>query len=250
VTPAASESPVPLRPPATPRGALFVEHTWGNLLFAHWRAGAAAVRPLVPDALELDTWEGAAWVGVVPFLMSGVRARALPAVPGARRFPELNVRTYVRHGGVSGVWFFSLDAASALVVAVGRALWGLPYRRADMKLVLEGDAVRYRSRRAGAGGAPAEYDASYRPTGPARAARAGTLEHWLTERYSLFVVDARSRVRRADIEHEPWDLQDAEADVRLDTMAAAAGLALDGPPSLLLCSRRQPTRAWLPRAVG
>jgi uncharacterized protein YqjF (DUF2071 family) len=241
-----------------------VSQTWEHLLFAHWPVSPAALRPLVPEPLELDTLEGAAWVGVVPFLMSGVRARLLPPVPGASEFPELNVRTYVRHAGVSGVFFFSLDATSSLVVATARALWGLPYYRAAMELRLapggDGDepAVVTESRRTHRGAPPAEYRARYRPTGPAFRAEPGTLPFWLTERYSLFVVDGarpgeggdrddRRRVRRGDIDHLPWELQPAEAEIEVDTMAAAAGIALPDEPPLLHFSRRQVTRAWLPR---
>lgn len=246
----AGEVRVPARPPAAGRGVLWVEQSWEHLLFAHWRLEAAVVRRALPPALELDTWDGAAYVAVVPFLMAGVRGRFLPPVPGTDEFPELNVRTYVRHGGVSGVWFFSLDAASRLAVTTARVLWGLPYFRADMTIGHEDGWVRYRSRRVADGAPPAEYRARYRPAGPAFRAEPGTLEHWLTERYSLFVADPRGRVRRGDIDHPPWELHVAEAEVEVDGMGAAAGLPASGAPDLLHFARRQPTRAWLPRRVG
>jgi len=248
VTEAAGEVRAPVPPPASDRGLLWVAQSWDDLLFAHWRVERARVRALVPPELELDTWDGDAWVGVVPFVMRGVRARFLPPVPGASEFPELNVRTYVRHGGVSGVYFFSLDAASALAVVTARALWGLPYHRADMTLRHEDGWVVHESRRRGRADGLGRFRARCRPLGTARPAERGTLLHWLAERYALFVVRG-GRVARGDVEHPPWELAEAEAVIDEDTMAAAAGLPLTGPPELLHVSRRQPTRAWLPRAV-
>src|SRR6478736_184531 len=104
------------RPWSLPDGPWTMTQTWHDLLFAHWRIRLDVMRPLVPRELEIDTFDGSAWIGVVPFRMSAVRMRGLPPVPGASAFPELNVRTYVRYGGRAGVWFFSLDAESALAV--------------------------------------------------------------------------------------------------------------------------------------
>src|SRR5436190_12753527 len=89
---------------------------WLDLLFAHWPLPVEALRQLVPAQLEIETFHGTAWLGIVPFRMEDVAPRFLPAPPVAGRFPELNVRTYVRHRGRSGVWFFSLDAANRLAV--------------------------------------------------------------------------------------------------------------------------------------
>jgi uncharacterized protein YqjF (DUF2071 family) len=238
-------SPLPERPWA-------MRMTWRDLLFAHWPVSPDVLRPHVPDALDIDTFDGAAWLGVVPFLMDGVRLRAMPVLPGAGAFPELNVRTYVRAGGRSGVWFFSLDAASRLAVRGARAWFGLPYFDARMKVTREGREgtgeglrVQYYSRRIHRGAASAAFDATYHPTGPAVAAASGSLERWLTERYCLFALDRRGSLRVGDIHHAPWSLQSAEAEIRANTMAGPLGLELPGDPVLHFADRLD-VLAWGP----
>jgi hypothetical protein len=216
--------------------------TWCDLLFAHWPVPAADLRRLVPAELELDLWEGAGWVGVVPFRMEGIRPRGGFAVPILSSTPEINVRTYVIVGGKPGVYFFSLDAASALVVWGARRFFGLPYYRARMQSRAEGDAVRYRSARVAGG---AEFQAWYRPSGEVRHAQAGTLEHWLTERYCLYTAASR-----ADILHKPWPIQNAEARIDRNTMAQAAGIRLPASAPLLHFSRRLEVKVWAPAAIS
>ena len=104
-----------------------MRQVWHDLLFAHWQVNPDNLRPLVPAPLELDIYDGRAWVAVTPFHMSDVRMRALPPIPGMSAFPELNVRTYVKFGGVPGVFFFSLDAASRSAVIGARAAFFLLY---------------------------------------------------------------------------------------------------------------------------
>src|SRR5690349_18551619 len=128
---------------------------WRDLLFAHWPVPVEAVRPLVPAGLEIDTFDGQAWVGVVPFRMEGVAPRFLPSVPGPSAFPELNVRTYVRRGRRAGVWFFSLDAASRVAVEGARLGFHLPYYRAAMSVATDGGWTTYRSERLDRRGPPA-----------------------------------------------------------------------------------------------
>jgi uncharacterized protein YqjF (DUF2071 family) len=202
--------------------------TWCDLLFTHWPIPAEALRRVVPPQLELDLWEGDGWVGVVPFRMQGIRPRFGCALPILSATPEINVRTYVKRNGKAGVYFFSLDAASALVVWGARRFFGLPYFRARMESSIEGDAIRYRSQRSGA-----EFRALYRPTGPIQPAQPGTLDYWLTERYCLHTAEAT-----ADIYHGRWPLQPAEAEIEINTMAEAAGIALPPIPPLLHFARR------------
>jgi uncharacterized protein len=225
--------------------------TWHDLLFAHWPLPPEVVRPLVPASLDLDVRDGSAWVGVVPFRMSGVRARFLPGLPSATAFPELNLRTYVR-GVVGaadprpGVFFWSLDAASALAVRGARAWFHLPYFDAEMDCVARGEDVAYRSRRTHRDAHPAEFVGTYAASGPEFRAAPGSLEHWLTERYRLYAVDAAGRPVAGDIHHAPWPLQPARAQIDVETLAAAAGLPrLAGAPHLLF-ARRLDVVAWAP----
>ncbi len=117
------------RPYPPPRRPWVMKQAWHDLLFAHWPFEASAVRPLLPASLPLDTFEGRAWIGVVPFRVGGLRVRALPALPFVSAFPELNVRTYVTLDGQPGVFFFSLDAGSRLAVEAARLAYHLPYAR-------------------------------------------------------------------------------------------------------------------------
>jgi hypothetical protein len=200
---------------------------WIDLAFLHWRVPADDIRALVPPPLELDLFDGSAWIAVVSFRMTSVRPLFAPPIPTATDFPELNVRTYVRHGGRSGIWFFSLDAASWLAVIGARTAVGLPYFHARMHKRREGDDVHYESTRTHPGARAAEFRARYRPTGSVSLADAGSLDYWLTERYSLFALHT-GRLLRLDIEHRQWPLQHATADVERNTMAGAAGITL--PP--------------------
>ena len=238
-----------MRPWPVPRAPFVMHQRWHDLLFAHWRVPVATLRPLVPRELPIDTFDGTAWVGVIPFHMSDVRPRFVPALPWMSAFPELNVRTYVTLGGKPGVYFFSLDAGSSVAVTVARALFDLPYYRAEMRVILDGDAIRYRSMRTHRGAPPADLLARYRPTAPAFQAAPASLEHFLTGRYCLYTVRERHVPFRVEIDHAPWALQPAEATFDKNTMASAQGIALPDDPPLLHFARRQDVVAWLPQRV-
>lgn len=223
--------------------------TWHDLLFAHWPIPPEAIAPLLPAPLEPDTFDGTAWLGIVPFRMSSVRPRIVPTGPlGA--FPELNVRTYARVRGrpdlPAGVWFLSLDAASALAVAGARAAFGLPYFRARIATARRGDVVSYDARRTHRGAPPAVLRATYGATGPAERATPGSLEAFLVERYRLFVPRGPGGLARLEIDHEPWDLRPAELDLEAETYAAAHGITLPATPPHLLFADRRDVVGWLP----
>lgn len=239
-----NKAPHDHRPWPLPRLPWALAMQWHDLLFMHWPLPPEALRAHIPPALALDTFDGAAWLGAVPFVMRGVRPRATPALPGLSSFPELNLRTYVTIGGRPGVWFFSLDAASRVAVRVARRAFHLPYFDARMRVANDGDAVHYTSDRTHRGAPPVRFAARYRPTGPVYRAVAGSLDHWLTERYCLYAADGRGRVWRGDIHHRPWPLQPAEAALEANTLADPLGLRLRGAP-LLHFARRLDVSAWL-----
>ena len=206
---------------------------WRSLLFLHWEVPLATLRPLVPAGLELDTFEGRAWVGVVPFTMSDVAPRWAPSVPGVSNFHELNVRTYVHANGRPGVWFFSLDAAGSIAVLAARAGWGLPYYRASMSLEQEGDGVKYRSRRLWPGPKPAELACDYTIGEDLGVAAPDTFEHFLAERYLLFAARG-GRMRVGQVHHRPYPLRRADVTSVAQTMTRAAGLGdPEGAPHAL-----------------
>ena len=218
---------------------------WHDLLFMHWRIPPQSLRPLIPLSLELDNFEGSAWLGIVPFRMTGVRLRGTPNIPGLSAFPELNVRTYVNVGGKPGVWFFSLDAANAIAVAAARAWFHLPYFRARMSLEARGDQIHYQSHRTHSNAPAADLRVEYEPTGRIFQAQPGTLEHFLTERYCLYAA-AGEKIYRGEIHHPPWPLQPARADIVLNTMTASHGLELPPAPPLLHFARFQDVWIWPP----
>jgi uncharacterized protein len=223
---------------------------WEDLLFMHWPLKEEVLRPLIPPALALDTFDGSAWLGVVPFGMSGVRPRFVPEVSWLSDFPELNVRTYVSADGKPGIWFFSLDAHNPIAVRVARATFNLPYFDAKMSYHVVGEEVRYRSVRTHRGVPPTEFAARYRPAGDPFESRPGTLESFLTERYCLYASDNRSNARRGDIHHDLWPLQPAETEIETLAMTQQIGVALPKKAPILHFSKRLDVLAWLPRRIA
>jgi uncharacterized protein YqjF (DUF2071 family) len=206
-----------------------IQH-WRRLTFLHWRYPPDQVQALLPAGLTVETFDGSAWVGVIPFRMAAVRPSVLPALPWLSWFPETNVRTYV-HGpdGRTGIWFFSLEAARLVPVLIAQAGFGLPYRWADMSVDDHGSTVLYRSRRRWPGRPGARCDATVRPGAPLEP---GPLDHFLTARYRLYSRYA-GRLVAANAEHPPWSLYHGEV-TRLDQdLAQAAGLPGPGHDPLV-----------------
>jgi uncharacterized protein len=239
-----SHSPRPL-----PSGRWVMTQRWNDLLFAHWPVPASAVAPLIPDGLHVDTFHGSAWLGVVPFWMDRIKVRGIPPIPFARKFPELNLRTYVRdqQTGTPGVYFLSLDASNLLAVAFARAVYSLPYHWAEMRLQQRTEReFSFYSRRHTAG-KPVLFSARYRGLGPTRKlveSRSGTLEYFLTERYCLFTRNRAGYPMRANIHHIPWPLEEAEAEIEQNDLAAAVGIQLPDRDPVLHYSRRLAVYVW------
>jgi uncharacterized protein len=226
------------RPWPLPDEPWLMGQTWRQLLFAHWKAEPELLRRVVPPQLPLDLREGSAWIGITPFLVSGLRLRRTPPVPIGSRFPEVNVRTYVTLGGRPGIYFLSLDAASSLAVIAARRAYRLPYFRARMSADVDGSAVCYRSLRTG--GPEARFSARY---APAADKDPGQLARWLVERYCLYTLDAEGEPLRAEIHHRPWPLRHARVEFGLNSMAEPFGIPLGGEP-LVHYSERQDTVIW------
>lgn len=238
-------SQVDHRPWPVPDRPWLLRQTWHDLLFLHWPIPVAELRPQVPQPLEIDEHLGSAWVAVTPFWMSGIGVRNWPVFPIAARFDELNVRTYVRLGDRPGVWFFSLDAGSVLGVLGARFLYGLPYQYARMRHESSGEDVVYQSERSPSVG----FAARYSPSGPVSRNAPGSTEHWLTERYCLYVRRGSS-LHRAEIHHAPWPLQTAQAVLSRNDMLRVNRLTVQQPPALLHFSRRLDVVVWSPERVA
>jgi hypothetical protein len=222
------------RPWPVPERSWLQAQTWDRLCFLHWRVPEKPLRGLLPDGLELETNDGSAWLGITPFGIKGLRLRGTLPVPRLSDFLELNVRTYVTYGDKPGVWFFSLNAESAVFVELARRIYRLPYRHARMSWRTNAERTDYLCERD-----DARFDGAYGPTGPVAPPKLGTLEYFLTERYCLY-TEHEGRLYRAEIHHPPWPLQPAEAELRENTMAP---VELDGKP-LAHYAKRQDVVIW------
>jgi uncharacterized protein len=213
--------------------------TWEDLLFAHWQVPLSAVRERVPADLEVDQYDGSAWVSLTPFRLTSLRARGTLPLPRVSSFLELNVRTYVRAADEKpGIWFFSLDASSRLAVELARRTYKLPYFHARMSATRRGEWIEYECARIEEAGRV--FSGRYRPVGPVFHAEPGSREAFLAERYCLYTTDERGRLYRAEIHHAPWPLQAAEAEIELTSISP---VELGGEP-LLHFSRRLDIVVW------
>lgn len=241
--------------------------TWKKLLFAHWPVDPKRLAQLLPENVELDTFEGRGWIGLVPFSMADVHTRFTPKVPGLSEFPEVNVRTYVRVNDVPGVWFFSLDAHARWFVELARRQYHIPYYRANMRMQQQDEGwVHYESQRNHPLAAPASLVCRYRPIGEAKPAEQGSLEHWLVERYCLFSNGLNVRgyrpggrdpehrkprpIWRADIHHPPWQLAEAQWQVKTNAMLAPLGIMLPMTGVHLRYAEAISVVGWSPELVA
>ncbi|HEX9048081.1 MAG TPA: DUF2071 domain-containing protein, partial [Verrucomicrobiae bacterium] len=211
--------------------------------FLHWAVNPAALRPMVPDGLELDLFDDKAWIGVTPFAMTGVRASVLPPIPGLDSFLELNVRTYVHYRGQPGVHFFSLDSSKIIPALAARFLYFLPYFKANMEFSTGGPAFHFSSKRVDS---PAEFRADWQVGGPRGEAPLNSLEFFLVERYALF-VRIGGQIHIVRIHHRPWILEEAVVLSHRSTMIGALGLPEPTAAPLAHFSYFLAVETWEPR---
>lgn len=202
---------------------------WRDICTMHWRVDGSRLEALLPAGITLDRFEGDAWLSIVPFRMSRVRVRFAPVIPGFASVPEINLRTYVRVGSSRGIYFFSLDAASPLMVRAARSLTGLPYRDAYMNMSSAGSRTEFRSERNARDIRPGVFEATYEPIDVPDDARPASLEAFLHERYRFFLRRA-GQVWSGEVRHEPWRLQRARIEIRTNTLGALANEPLSRPP--------------------
>lgn len=217
---------------ARPSGWPIMYQHWGRLLFLHWSVPAESLRPLIPDPLVIDTFDDAAWIGITPFTMWGMRPTFLPPIPFLSESHELNVRTYVHLDGVPGIWFFSLDASNPIAALGARLTFHLPYFKARMSLERRHRALRFASRRGHPHATPAEFEAAWTVGDRLPQSEVGSLRFFLTERYALY--SARGAILyRARIFHRPWPLHEAHLLSFQSTMLESQGLPTSGDGPLL-----------------
>lgn len=232
-----------------PSGTPVMYQTWRKLLFMHWPMPVEQLRPHVPSSLEIDTFDGVAWIGVTPFTIDGIRPPGLPALPWASSSHEINVRTYVHREGQPGVWFFSLDASNLLAVCAARLGFSLPYFLARMRLHGDRTTIGMRSQRRGAGAGQGAFDAVWTVGDPLPQAEPGTRDFFLIERYCLYATSG-ARLYQSRIHHQRWPLCEAQLSLFQSTLLQADRLPLPtGRP--LLHAQAEPLRVaiWPPRRL-
>ena len=192
-----------MRPASLP----VMRQSWRDLAFIHWRVPAETIQQTLPAGLTVDTFDGSAWVGLVPFSMTNVRPTGLPAINGLSTFLECNVRTYVHTNGKGpGVWFYSLDAANPLACSIARHFFGLPYYPARMHCDVTKTSMHYESQR-NAGGLDLILRVAFQQTEP-EAALEGTFAWWCLERYLLYTV-RKNTLYSGRVHHKPYTFQTA-----------------------------------------
>ncbi|MDQ6693249.1 MAG: DUF2071 domain-containing protein [Chloroflexota bacterium] len=227
-----------------PQRSPLMAQTWHDLLFVHWPVPAEVLLPSLPPGVQLDLFEGQAWLGIVAFRLTGVRLLAFPELPFVSYFPEVNVRTYVRVGDRPGVYFLSLDTDNRPAVALARAWFRLLYHHAHMEMKSCGSRISLKSRRDEHKSPPAEFEVTYSPYAPPHIASPCSLDCWLTERYRYYSTDRNGRLCHCDIHHTVWPLQPAEAYIRRNTMALCHGITLPAGEPLLHYARRMQALIW------
>ena len=237
------------RPRPLPTGRWAMTQRWNDLLFVHWRVPASTVSPLLPEGLQPDTFQGSAWIGLVPLWMDRFVFRGLPSIPGARSFPELHLRTYVhdQHTGTPGIYNFSVDIGSLLAAAVVRFIFRMPCNWAEMRLSQRTEReFAFYSRRLFAS-KPVIFSARYRGLGPARRLaeiNAGSLEFFLTERYCLFAKNHSGQAVRSNIHTVVSPLEDAEAEIERNDLPGVMGISIPEQEPVLHYTRRLAVYVW------
>jgi len=238
------------RPGALPvSDSWILEMMWHDICFAHWRADAEALARRLPPNVEIDRFDGTAWVSVVPFRMTNVHTRYTPTLPGFHDVPEINLRTYVLVGGIPGVWFFSLDAASPLVVESARITTGLPYFHARIEHHEDASGIVYRSTRTDRRGIGGSFVAHYRPPDGGPCAADSALTAFLHERYHFF-TQRGNRLVDGTIRHKPWSLHPITIDISRNTMGDIIAMPLGDKPDAAYFARALDVRAANVRRIG
>lgn len=188
---------------------------WRHVLFGNWWIEPAIVQRRLPPALTVDTFDGRAWLSAVPFTNVDVRPWTLPSGWGLR-LPELNLRTYVRHDEVPGIYFFSLDTEGLLAVVGARLFHHLPYYYARVSLSERDGRIRFSATRCHPGAEDVAFEATYEPVGRPTRATSGSLADFLVSRDRYYTETLAGRIRYAEVHHAPWPLQEVEVEADAD----------------------------------
>jgi uncharacterized protein len=226
------DRPVPARP-------WLMAQEWQNVLFLHWAVDPGTIRDRIPAGLELQTWEGRAWITLVPLHMADIHLRHLPPIFHFEHFAELNFRTYVTKDGFPGVWFFDILADNRPSCWIGRLLFHAPYRDASASLTSEQEHFDFKCRRGST-----ICSVRYTPHGDPFTPKAGSLDLSLTERYAMYVTGWGGRLLRGVIHHSPWELRQVDVEIEEDSVLTADGFPGLGPPDRAFFSSGTRSVVW------
>jgi len=198
-----------------PDGEWVMTQKWNHLLYMHYPVSIHTIESYIPDGLELDTFNGEAWISIIPFQIKDMRLRNMPQLPYFHSFSELNVRTYVKRNGVPGIFFFSLDASKRFAVIAAR-MGTLPYFYANITMKQQDESIHYTCRRKN--NSNKVFEGEYRPIGEAFYPDVDSLDHWLLERYYLYSYQNEC-LYFGGIHHKPLEVYHAEAAISKQHMS-------------------------------
>ena len=237
------------RPISIPKTPWLLTQVWNDMLFLHYQISPIHIRPYVPKSLELDLYEGKAWISIIPFKVTKMRARGLPHFPFLHTYLELNVRTYVKYKGTPGIYFFSLDANKLLAVLGAQMSLGLPYKKAEMSFLQDDNQFLFNSKRAGTE-PDYQFDVLYERQKILYEPLPDSLDYWLLERYCMYSI-LGNLVIRGDIHHDQWKVSMVHAEISANTMLDfLKEKTLDFSASHMHYSRRKRLLFYPPKIVG
>ncbi|WP_144460617.1 YqjF family protein [Siminovitchia fortis] len=229
------------RPLPLPPNNWIMRQAWRDVLFLHWPIQPEQLRPFIPSLLEIDTYDGAAWIGIVAFRMEGIYFRGLSFFSVVAPFSEVNVRTYVKYKGKPGVFFISLDVNDWASLNIAKRWYRLPYHSADIAIRRKGSTIFYESVRKNQ---PARFEGCCTPKQEEFFAANGTLEHFLTEKYCFYTAGNKTDVFHGDIHHPPWPLQRAEFQTERNTLFSPLNLDISGEAPIVHFSKGVDSLMW------
>jgi uncharacterized protein len=229
-----------------PDGESVMHQNWENLLFLHWPIEASILRGLVPEPLEIDTFDGKAWIGITPFTLTGLRLFSMPPIPALNSFDELNFRTYVHYKNMPGIWFFSLDASKLIPALAARMFFLLPYFNSDIEFIHEAETYSFKLKRSGP--PSAAFESEWRTGVRLRAPDLDSLAFFLVERYCFFTSN-EGTVNMTRVYHHPWILEEANVLAYQSNMFTTAGLPEPEGAPLAYFSKLLNVEVWPPVSV-
>lgn len=229
------------RPYPLPTEPWAMTQVWDHLLFCHWPVPVEILREHVPTILNIDLFEGQAWIGIIPFEVNNMRVRGMPKIPLLNSYLELNVRTYVTYKNTPGVYFFSLDVDKLQMVLAAKIGSLLPYRKAIMELDVKDDHTCFRSNLDDV--EKEHFALRYRALTEPYLPDETSLHYWLFERYCFFLVKYKN-LYRGDIHHDRWRVSGAEVDIQSNSMAAFLPRKYLEPKPLAHLSMKKQVFGW------